>query len=154
MSPVRAAQFAKYFLPVILWMALIFGGSTHLGSSRNTSRIVGPILRWFNPDVTDDTIKGIQFVIRKCGHAIEYGILALLVWRALRHRHSVPATGWSWRHAHLAILISAFYAVTDEFHQSFVATREGSLWDVMLDTAGAAAAILLCWKIGRRYKRW
>jgi len=154
LSRVRATQFAKYFLPVILWMALIFGGSTNLGASRNTSRIIGPILRWFNPEVTDDAIRQIQFTIRKCGHVAEYGILALLVWRALRHRHSIPATGWSWKHARQAILISAFYAATDEFHQSFVVTREGSLWDVLLDTAGAAAAIFLFWRIGRRYKRW
>ena len=154
LSPVRAAQFTKYFLPVLLWMALIFGGSTHLGASRNTSRIIGPVLRWFNPNVTDETIRRIQFAIRKCGHAVEYAILCLLVWRALRHRHSTPTTGWSWKHARQAVLISALYAATDEFHQSFVISRESSLWDVLLDTAGAAGAIFLLWRIGRKFKRW
>lgn len=150
----RAAQFAKYFLPVLLWMALIFGGSTHLGASRNTSRIIGPVLRWFNPNVTNETIGKIQFTIRKCGHATEYAILCLLVWRALRHWHSIPTTGWNWKHAGEAVLISALYAASDEFHQSFVATRDASVWDVLLDSAGATAAIFLLWRIGRRFQRW
>lgn len=135
-------------------MALIFGGSTHLGAARNTSRIIGPILRWFNPDVTEDTIGKIQFAIRKCGHATEYAVLALLVLRALRHGRLLPATGWSWTDARRAVLISALYAASDEFHQSFVATRDATLHDVLIDTAGATAAIFLFWKIGRRFKRW
>lgn len=154
LSFVRAARFVKYFLPVMLWMALIFGGSTNLGAPRNTSRIIGPILRWLNPNVTEETIGKIQFAIRKSGHATEYAILALLVWRALRRRRPVPSTGWSWSDSRRAILISAFYAATDEFHQSFVASREASVWDVLLDTTGATIAIFLFWRIGRRFKRW
>ena len=153
-SFVRAARFVKYFLPVILWMTLIFGGSTHLGAPRNTSRIIGPVLRWLNPNVTEETVGKIQFAIRKSGHVTEYGILCLLIWRALRHRRLVPSTGWNWSDARRAILISALYAASDEFHQSFVASREGSFRDVWLDTAGATAAIFLFWRIGRRFKRW
>ncbi|MEO6035690.1 MAG: VanZ family protein [Verrucomicrobiota bacterium] len=154
LSSVRAARFAKYFLPVFLWMFLIFGGSTNLGAPRNTSRILVPLLRWLHPGITDETIGRIQFVIRKSAHATEYGILCLLVWRALRNRTAAPASGWNWRDARYAILISALYAATDEFHQSFVASREGSPWDVLLDTCGATLAIFLFWRIGRKYKHW
>lgn len=154
LSSVRAARFVKYFLPVILWMILIFGGSTNLGAPRNTSRIIVPVLRWLNPNVTEETIGKVQFAIRKSGHAGEYGILALLVWRALRSRRPTPPAGWNWSDARRAVLISAFYAASDEFHQSFVASREASLWDVLLDTSGATVAIFLFWRFGRWFKRW
>ena len=141
-------------MPVLLWMLLIFGGSTDLGAARNTSRIIGPILRWLNPNMTEETIGKVQFAIRKCGHATEFGILSLLTWRALRHRRMVSAREWSWRDARLAVLISGLYAASDEFHQSFVSSREASGWDVMLDTAGAVGAIFLLWKIGCCLKLW
>lgn len=135
-------------------MVLIFGGSTDLGAPRNTSRLLGPILRWLNPNVTDETIGHVQLVVRKCGHAAEYAILCLLIWRAVRSKISSAAQRWIWRDARLAVLFSACYASTDEFHQSFVASREGTVRDVLLDTAGAIASMLLLWKIGRWFKRW
>ena len=135
-------------------MTLIFGGSTQLGASRNTSRFIVPVLRWLNPNVTDETIDRIQFAIRKCSHATEYGILALLVWRAFRNRKTIVAPQWNWSDARRALLICALYAATDEFHQSFVASREASVWDVLLDTAGATTAIFLLWKMGRWFQRW
>ncbi len=150
----RAATFFKYFLPVIIWMGLIFGGSTDLGAPRNTSRLIGPILRWLNPNVTDVTINRVQFIVRKCGHAAEYGILCLLIWRAIRSKSPTAARPWNWRDARLAILFSACYASTDEFHQYFVVSREASLRDVLIDTGGAIASMFLLWEMGRWFKRW
>lgn len=135
-------------------MILIFGGSTELGAPRNTSRIIVPILRWLNPKITAQTIDKVQFVIRKCGHATEYGIFCLLVWRALRNFSQTNRKEWNWTIARRAIFISALYASTDEFHQLFVATREGRVHDVLLDTAGAILAMLLLWQIGLKFKFW
>jgi len=135
-------------------MVLIFGGSTELGGPKNTSRIVVPILRWFNPNISEQAIDKIQFAVRKCGHATEYGILSLLIWRAVRNRSSIPRGKWSWSDARLAILFSAVYAGTDEFHQTFVTSREGRVLDVLIDTSGAIAAMLILWKLGRIFKRW
>ena len=42
----------------------------------------------------------------------------------------------------LAVLISACYAATDEFHQLFVPGRSGEVRDVLVDTAGAVIGIL------------
>ena len=39
--------------------------------------------------------------------------------------------------------ISTAYAATDEFHQIFVPGRAGMLTDVMIDSSGALAGILL-----------
>ena len=135
-------------------MVLIFGGSTDLGAPRNTSRLIVPFLRWLNPKVTDETINRVQLIVRKCGHAAEYAILCLLIWRAIRSKIVIAAQPWRWRDARLAVLFSACYASTDEFHQSFVASREGTVRDVLIDGAGAIASMLLLWKIGRWFKRW
>jgi len=154
LSRMRAARFFKYWLPVILWMTVIFGASTNLGKPKNTSRIIVPVLHWLIPDISDESVAQVQFAVRKTAHAVEYAILGLLFWRARRNQTSSAPSGWNWREAGIAILFCAIYAATDEFHQTFVATRQGSPWDVLLDTAGATMGILLLWFVGRRLKRW
>ena len=54
----------------------------------------------------------------------------------------------------LALALAALYAASDEIHQTFVPSRQGSVWDVLLDTAGAAFGLLCLWTIGRLRKRW
>jgi VanZ family protein len=152
--PVFAARFFKYWVPVLLWMTLIFGASTNLGAPKNSSRFIGPFLRWLVPKITDETVGHVQFAIRKACHVTEYAILGVLLWRARRKTISDRPHGWNWSHARFAVIASAIYAATDEFHQSFVATRQGSPWDVLLDTSGAVLGILVLWKMGRWLKRW
>jgi VanZ family protein len=67
---------------------------------------------------------------RKLIHMAEYGLLWWLWHRALQTRTPVPAA-----------LITLAYAVTDEYHQTFVAGRHGSPVDVLIDAAGVAIAI-------------
>ncbi len=148
------AQLIKYWLPVILWMSLIFAGSTGLMSSQRTSRIIGPILRWFDPAISDETIYSIQFVIRKCAHAVEYAVLCLLVWRAKRQPQKKDVRSWNWGEARFAIGVSALYAISDEFHQYFEISRQASAWDVLIDTGGAVMAMLLLWRFGRWRNLW
>lgn len=135
----------RYWLPVALWMAVIFTASTGSFSAQNTSRFIGPFLRWFAPTLTDATVYQVQFAVRKTGHAVEYAILAALLWRALHRPH--PSTSSPQRSpcrcAALALACCATYAATDELHQHFVSTRQASGADVLLDTAGATAGLLL-----------
>ncbi|HEX2232451.1 MAG TPA: VanZ family protein [Thermoleophilaceae bacterium] len=73
---------------------------------------------------------------RKLIHFAEYALLAVLWWRALR-------TKLDDRRAALAgFVVTALYAATDEFHQSFVEGRAGSPIDWAIDCAGAAVASL------------
>lgn len=143
----------RYWLPVALWMALIFGMSTGLGASHRTSRIIGPILRWFNPDIQDETIRGIQLSIRKTAHVTEYAILALLCLRALRQTRSGERRPWNTRAALIALTITVLYAATDEWHQSFVPGREAAVRDVFIDAAGGSTGLLLNWWLTRRRQR-
>jgi VanZ family protein len=73
----------KYWLPVLVWLCLIFIGSTDLMSAEQTSRIIRPLLRWLRPAISMETIAQVQFVVRKCAHLTEYAILAILLWRAI-----------------------------------------------------------------------
>jgi VanZ family protein len=84
----------------------------------------------------------------------EYAVLALLLWRVLRRPAAPDVPSWRWSHAGLALALAALYAATDEFHQTFVPSRQGSVWDVLLDTTGAAIGLLCLWAIGRLLKRW
>ena len=122
-------------------MIFIFVGSTDLLSAEHTSRFIGPFLRWFSPDVSDATIASVQMVVRKCAHLTEFAILAALLYRGLRqHRDRVFA---------IPFIIAAAYAALDEFHQSFVATRTASLWDVAIDCIGALIGSTLYWLISK-----
>jgi VanZ family protein len=146
--------FLKYWLPVVLWMALIFTGSSDIASSQRSSRIIGPILHWLFPTMSKETVDIIVLCVRKCAHLTEYAILALLVWRALRKPQKNDPRPWSWRTGRNAVLFVLFYAATDEFHQLFVATRQASVTDVLIDAIGAAIGMLLLWTLGRWRKKW
>jgi VanZ family protein len=103
-------RFLSRWLPVLLWAAVIFALSSvpDLGTGLGV---------W-------DT------VLRKCAHASEYAVLAVLLYRALGRE--LPA-----------FLIGLAYAVTDELHQEFVRGRHASPFDVSMDAAGLALGLLL-----------
>lgn len=135
-------EIAKAWLPVVLWMALMFFGSTDLMSAEHTSRFLTPFLRWVNPDISVEAILRAHFFVRKAAHVTEYAILAALLFRGWSSCFSV-------RGAVLATLGTAMiFAAGDEFHQTFVASRTGALGDVMIDCSGALLSVLICWLFG------
>src|ERR1051325_9254712 len=64
----RGRSFLQYWLPVIVWMCLIFAASGDAMSSQHSSRIIEPILRWLFPRMPDATVHLLVFLIRKCAH--------------------------------------------------------------------------------------
>jgi len=139
--------FLRYWLPIIIWLALIFIGSTDLMSAEHTSRIIGPFLHWLFPTISPITVLRVQFFMRKLAHVSEYAILAVLLYRAFVHTALKGRRALS---ASLVLLFCAAYAATDEFHQSFVPSRTASLRDVMIDICGAMLAVILYWSIATR----
>ena len=104
--------------------------------------------------LSDEAVHAIVVFVRKCAHLAEYAVLALLLWRALR-RESAPGNApWRWSKAGLVLALVALYAASDEIHQAFVPSRQASVWDVLLDTTGAAFGLLCLWGVGRLRKRW
>jgi VanZ family protein len=140
--------FLRYWLPVLFWLGFIFVGSTDLMSAEQTSRMIGPLMRWLKPDVSAEAIAEVQFVIRKLGHLAEYAILAMLLWRAVYCRVNMKTK--------MSILFIAvwlacgMFAASDEFHQSFVASRTATSKDVLIDICGALVGLLACLILARR----
>ena len=133
-------------------MVLIFSASGDERSFQRSSRLIAPVVRWLLPRLSEEAVGAVVFGVRKCAHMAEYAVLAMLSWRALKSERLGP--GWSWVRAGQALLIVALYAVTDELHQSFVPTRQGSVWDVLIDSFGGALGLLFLWVFGRWLKRW
>jgi VanZ family protein len=134
--------FLKYWLPVFIWLGVIFAGSTAIFSTEQTSRYLVPFLRWLDPQISISTIATIHLALRKLAHIGEYAVLAVLLWRALRSGATL--------HPRLLMLFigvwlaCAIFAVSDEFHQSFVASRSASPLDVMIDISGATFSLAIC----------
>ena len=138
----------KSWLPVVLWMMLMFAASTDLLSSEHTSRYLVPFLRWLKPDISAATIAQIHFLIRKSAHVTEYAILTVLLWRAFRfHRRDARNV---WPQGAIALAVAIIFAATDEYHQAYVPTRGSSASDVMIDSCGAAFGLVGRWAFGRR----
>jgi VanZ family protein len=123
-----------YWLPVLLWMGLIFVASSQ------------PKL----PFVLNKTV---DFITKKAGHVTEYGVLAFLLWRAIPSTvskatsgHRSKEKGWpALPSLRGAFFISLFYAISDELHQTFVPGRTGRLTDVGFDVLGTLFALALVW---------
>jgi len=84
----------------------------------------------------------LDLVLRKLAHVTEYGLLWWLWARAF-----APERPWA------AAAIAVAYAITDEYHQSFVEGRSGAPIDVLVDAAGVAIAWSLANALGNRRPR-
>jgi VanZ family protein len=77
-----------------------------------------------------------ELMFRKAAHLVEYGVLGLLLARAL------AGLGWAARRVWgMGLLVCVVFAVSDEAHQIFVPGRYGKARDVALDSLGAALAL-------------
>lgn len=135
----NARSSLRFWLPVAVWIGVIFAFSSDMASAEQTSRIIGPFLRWLDPEIAPATIAQVQLVVRKCAHLTEYGILGLLVYRAFVW--SGKRALWPWAAA--SWLGAATCAGLDEFRQSFTVSRTGSPIDVMIDAVGAALGVVI-----------
>ncbi|HYO91340.1 MAG TPA: VanZ family protein [Pyrinomonadaceae bacterium] len=126
--------------PLLLWMAFIWFASTGEFSAANTSRILRPLLVWLFPNISAGEIAHAHFLVRKAAHFIEYAFLAFLAARAFAaSSRRVLREGWFF----ISLSLVVAYALIDEYHQSFVATRTASIYDSLLDMSGGLSALLL-----------
>lgn len=103
-----------------------------------TSRIVGPLLQFFFPDMPYETRQIVHGYVRKTAHFTEYAVLAFFSLRALSM--SAPGFLQKWRYL-VAVVFVALIASIDEFNQSFEASRTGALNDVFIDCVGGVSMI-------------
>jgi len=69
---------------------------------------------------------------------VQFGILAVLLVRALAWPSAISP-----RHVWLSILLSAFYALTDEIHQIFIPGRAFQWLDLVMDSLGILLGLAL-----------
>ena len=140
----RASVWA--YAPVLLWVGVIFLLSSPEGSFAQTSRIIGPLLQFFFPEMAEETRALIHAYVRKTAHFTEYAVLAFLAVRACSLSASLFLQKWRYI---LPILLVVVIASLDEFNQSFEASRTSSVWDVLLDISGGAAMLIFLWLVKR-----
>ena len=144
----------------LAWMLLIFCFSAADGTeSSDTSHSVGRFLgRLFISGYSEmseeeqlEWADKLDYPIRKGAHASEYAVLAVLIFGALGEGTVFDRRKYS-RYL-FSFIFTALYACTDEFHQTFVPGRAGRIFDVGVDSAGAAAGLFILWLVRRHIER-
>jgi hypothetical protein len=129
----------KGFRLAVLWLAVVLLlGTTHFGPQQTLRHLV-PTLRTLASWMPWFSIQTMHAVLRKLSHAAEYALLALFWLRALRAHGRLGLRAAFW--AALTVCVSC--AIVDEVHQSQVPGRHGSAGDVVLDSLGALAMLLI-----------
>ena len=127
------------WLPSAVWLGVIAVESTNLGSADYTGRILYPIFHFlFNTDTK--TFAAWHLVLRKIGHVVGYFILSVLLFRSWRASFPRLSTRWCLQWATLALLCAVLVAAFDEWHQSYLPSRTGTVYDVVLDSTAALVA--------------
>ncbi len=127
----RAAGRLARLVPPLLWMALIALGSSSLLAGDRTlwlPTLLGCLVPWASPA----TLAAAHFGLRKLGHLVEFGILAILWRRAL-----APGTCA----VSAAFILAGIYAGVDEWRQGLAHDRSPALRDVAIDALGAWLAL-------------
>jgi VanZ family protein len=124
--------------PLAAWACFVLFASSASFSASNTSRIIRPLLLWLFPDISEGSLNYVHFLVRKTAHFSEYALLALLAARAFRTSH-LEKLGRFWWLAAFAFV--ACVALVDEYHQSFLPSRTGTIYDSLLDMTGGATAL-------------
>jgi len=124
----------RAWFPVLIGIVVIATESTEAFGADHTS---GP-LRWVWEHVFGAIGSArwelVHHYIRKTGHFIGYGFVALAWLRAFWM--SLPRLSF-FQNAALALLGTALTASADEIHQTFLPNRTGLARDVVLDCCGA-----------------
>ena len=112
------------FLPALLMMAVIFAFSSV-------------------PKQELPNFGFLDIFVKKGGHVLGYALLALAYWYGLSAIPSGPKA----RPYVLAYILAVVYAISDEFHQSFVPGRHATWVDALIiDGSGAILALgLVYW---------
>lgn len=109
----------RRWLPVAVWMIVIFALSAQ-------------------PTLPLPGVSWLDEALQVGGHFTEYAILAYLISSAIS-----PANRSSRWRLLFALVWCVVYAMSDEWHQSFVPGRDASLFDLAIDTLGASVGYWL-----------
>ena len=140
-------SFLQRWLPVVLWAGLIFYFSTEHFSFSNTEGFLSEWLLRFLPEISPARFMALHLVSRKAAHWFEYFVFGILLLRAQR-RGDKPKLATAATARTLALVLA--YAVSDEYHQSWVPERTASAVDVAIDTFGGVCGVFWIWLLSKR----
>ena len=122
-------RFLGLWLPVIVWMGVIFFGSS-------ISNI---------PQVGDETLDGL---VHRAAHLLEFAVLGALLLRAISNGRPL-----SKREILITLMVIALYGASDEFHQRYTPGRSSEGIAVLFDVAGGAFGAWAWQRWTRRARR-
>ncbi|RDW17006.1 VanZ family protein [Oceanobacillus arenosus] len=145
-----------YWLLPLGWMSVIYYSSGTPYENQDIKPLLGnfldlsflqPILGWIsftyhNSLVSVDVlgVDGfIEFFIRKGAHVTVFFLLVCLFYLAIRKTIGLV---FHWQMMY-SFLLTVAYAILDEIHQGFTPNRTSYAGDVVIDSIGAAFAVLL-----------
>lgn len=146
-EPTRRRRILIAWLIVVAWAGVIWTLGGDGFSAGETSGWFSSILNAIGIEITPGQRYRMAIFIRKSAHFVEYGILAVLAFRAAllsAGRNQIATAAWT------ALFLVATLATADEARQAFLASRTGSPIDVMIDiTGGSLAVIGIIWVMRR-----
>ena len=111
--------FFYFYLPLILWLGVIFAFSSMSGYAASRELTVG------------------EWIVRKGAHVSEFFILGILTFRLVwRYFQTNPCIAFF-----LAGSLALFFAALDELHQYFVPLRQARVTDIAIDAIGIGLAL-------------
>ena len=138
-----------WILAALAWMVLIFF-FTQLPyfTGKNTSEAIQKVVvtehKATHTTSTESVdINKLNLIVRKTTHVLVFGILALLLFKSLETYKYSYILSW---------FFTFLYAITDEWHQSFMSGRVAAFKDVLFDSLGAFLVLLLVFLILRKRK--
>ncbi len=142
-QPNWRGRFVRY-APLVLWIGLIMFLSTGQASMSNTSRFIRPLLEFIFPNASLETLEIYHAYIRKLAHVTVYAILAFWASRAFfSSSKNLLRRFWFV----CAFVLVFLIASVDETNQSFINSRTGSIYDVLLDAFGGFLMITIFYLI-------
>jgi VanZ family protein len=121
-------KFVKWWLPILVWMGVIFAGSS-IGS---LPRVGGK--------VTDG-------MAHRVAHLIEFAVLGTLTLRAVSKGRPITK-----RELIITVIMVALYGASDEFHQRFTPGRSSEGIAVVFDVAGGLVGAWVYWRWRQRHR--
>ncbi|MBW8864475.1 MAG: VanZ family protein [Verrucomicrobia bacterium] len=129
----KSSKFLAYWLPLLIWMCVIFTASSDVDSVKHSSTLFEPLLRWLFPHLSET-------------HVVELHHL-----RQPQRNIRLP---WRQDQAGLALAIVLLYAASDELHQVFIPGRTALVSDVIVDVIGGSIGLTVLWLAGKKLKHW
>ncbi|HEY1462068.1 MAG TPA: VanZ family protein [Terriglobales bacterium] len=144
-------EILKGWIAAGLWIGIIVVESTSYLSSDNTGHILFGIFHHLF-GISPEHFHPLHVFIRKGGHFVGYAMLSFLLFRAWKA--TLPSIHrWALKWSAIAFFMTALVASLDEWHQTYIPSRTGTLHDVFLDSfAALTMQVVIAWFLLRPRK--